>query len=132
MKQEPYTIFGVLFLILASLTYQASVSADSSYKEQLPPEISGAEFPNVISYLDNHGVLWVFWRDDSQIFFSNLTDISRWDITTSYKDFFGEYRLTYRASNVNLMNPASLILIICVLLISMSVILKITGKEKMN
>jgi len=58
-----------------------------TFRDEVPQSFSGAEFPLVVSYFDRRGVLWVFWMEDSRRFYSNLTDTSRWDITTSYKDY---------------------------------------------
>ncbi|MGD2142605.1 MAG: hypothetical protein PVH79_03900 [Candidatus Bathyarchaeota archaeon] len=84
----------VLFtMLLSTAGYAESVVNASSYRAEAPPGISGAEFPDVVSYFDRRGILWVFWIEDSIVYYTNLTDTSRWDITTSDKDYLGSTAL---------------------------------------
>lgn len=90
MRKETSAILVLISLISAFAGYTDHVAGDpGTYREEAPPEISGGEFPEVVSYFDRRGVLWVFWREDSAIHYTNITDTARWDITTSYKDFMG-------------------------------------------
>jgi len=87
----------ILFLAVmatALIPFLPVRAGGATFRDEVPQGFSGAEFPLGVSYFDRSGVLWVFWMEDSRLFYSSLTDTSRWDITTSYKDYMKGPELT--------------------------------------
>jgi hypothetical protein len=79
-----WAALSLLFLISASSF--APVSASPIYIEDIPDYVKALSFPQMSSRLDPSGNLWVFWRDDSTLYYSKA-DTSTWDWTTPYTDY---------------------------------------------
>ena len=94
MNGKNRVILCLVVLAAALIPFLPVRAGDATFRDEVPQGFSGAEFPRVVSYFDRSGVLWVFWMEDSKLFYSNLTDTSRWDITTSYKDYMRGPELT--------------------------------------
>ena len=85
---RPITV-GMFTLILASLLPTAPANAETLiYTPTTPPEITEMDFPEKWSHFDAAGTLWVFWREDDTVYYTDAADTSTWDITTSYKDYY--------------------------------------------
>jgi hypothetical protein len=73
-------------LVLISASSFSIVNASPIYVEDIPDYVRVLRFPQVSSRLDSKGNLWVFWRDDSALYYSRA-DPSTWDWTTPYTDY---------------------------------------------
>ena len=76
------------FLLVSLMPTTISWGAAPIYVPDLPPGITDLKFPYASSFLDTSGTIWIFWRNDTKIFYSQITDTSKWDITTSYPDYY--------------------------------------------
>ena len=82
-------IVGMFTLLLGSLLPTVPANAQILiYTPTIPPEITEMDFPEKWSHFDAAGTLWVFWREDDMIYYTDTADTSTWDITTSYKDYY--------------------------------------------
>jgi hypothetical protein len=90
MNSRSFTqTIGILALLLASLLTTAPANAETLiYTPTTPPEIAEMDFPEKWSHFDAAGALWVFWREDDAVYYTDSADASTWDITTSYKDYY--------------------------------------------
>jgi hypothetical protein len=80
---------GMFTLLLGSLLPTVPGNAQILiYTPTTPPEITEMDFPEKWSHFDAAGTLWVFWREDDTIYYTDAADTSTWDITTSYKDYY--------------------------------------------
>jgi hypothetical protein len=80
---------GMFAVLLASLLPAALAQSDILVYTPTPsPEITEMTFPEKWSHFDSSGTLWVFWREDDTIYYTDSADASTLDITTSYKDYY--------------------------------------------
>jgi len=115
MNERRRIILGLVFITIA-LMFCSPVSAESAaFRDEVPQGVSGAEFPDVVSYFDSRGVLWVFWMEDSKVYYSYLTDMAQWDITTSYKDHMRGSELTIWRPEAGPVNHSIIVVIVIIL-----------------
>lgn len=118
MNEKRRLILGLAIVSVAFMFCPRVRAEGAVFRDEVPHGFSGAEFPQVVSYLDRRGVLWVFWMEDSRLFYSNLTEMAQWDITTSYKDYMKGPELTTWISASGPASQLSIILVVTVLAVA--------------
>jgi len=115
MNGKKRVILGLVIMVAALMSFLPVRAGGATFRDEVPQGFSGAEFPLMVSYFDRSGVLWVFWMEDSRLFYSNLTDTSRWDITTSYKDYMGGPELTTWTQDAGATSLLTIVLAVSIL-----------------